>query len=320
MSSAKEQVRVLLLTANPASESASWIKKIEDYSHDLLAALRKVGAQTELFSFQDTKATPEAISSYTHVLFLTCDKYNLHVSAFNHLLEETLPTACSLNPSLHIHNPVGLTLWNCNKTYLQDLRAAGFMVPETTFYQPPALLDTPTTFLADFQSFLRMNFPSDAALVLKPSIAASGLSTHLLRTPHSLSDNDAAVLQSLCDGAPPGSSFMIQEFMSAIQSPSGGEWSLIYVAGQLTHAVLKEPRAGEFRINSAFGGVWTPMEANDERVPQDARHTAEKLWRWLLEKEREERVNHDPVDKSEMQQDMIKGDDLLYARIDGVSQ
>ncbi len=38
---------------------------------------------------------------------------------------------------------------------------------------------------------------------------------------------------------------MIQPFMPAIQSE--GEWSLLYFAGQFSHAVLKTPKSGDFR-------------------------------------------------------------------------
>jgi hypothetical protein len=49
-----------------------------------------------------------------------------------------------------------------------------------------------------------------------------------------------------------GPGVMVQEFMDDILSE--GEWSLMFFSGQFSHAVLKTPKPGDFRVQSDFGG------------------------------------------------------------------
>jgi len=51
---------------------------------------------------------------------------------------------------------------------------------------------------------------------------------------------------------------MIQPFLPAIQSE--GELSFIFVDGQLSHALVKQPKAGDYRIQSLYGGRETALE------------------------------------------------------------
>ena len=45
----------------------------------------------------------------------------------------------------------------------------------------------------------------------------------------------------------------MQKFMETIATE--GEWSLIFFAGEFNHAVVKKPRAGDFRVQNDFGGT-----------------------------------------------------------------
>lgn len=304
---------ILFVTANlptPEDEAAIWIGKIEAYLNDPLNALRARGATVDLRTFQDASLTPPAIAStYTHILFLAVDKYIHHMSAFTHFLTITLPAAQRLSPALRIQNPPALIAWNANKTYLSELQRLhhpAFRVPRTTFLDPATT--TPDALAAHLAADPDVAAAAPTTpVVLKPSIAASGHSTHLLRTPLALTAADAAALASMRANAAPGAALMCQEYLARVAArdgEDGGEWSMVVVDGVLTHAVRKRPREGEFRINSAFKGVWEPMEAGDARVPECGRRAAEGVWGWLKGKEAE-----------------LKGEgtgELLYARVDGV--
>ncbi|HEX2833978.1 MAG TPA: hypothetical protein VHW00_13285 [Thermoanaerobaculia bacterium] len=55
---------------------------------------------------------------------------------------------------------------------------------------------------------------------------------------------------------------VVQPFVEEIVTK--GEWSLIFFAGTFSHAVLKRPRAGDFRVQNDFGGssdAMTPPRA-----------------------------------------------------------
>ena len=51
---------------------------------------------------------------------------------------------------------------------------------------------------------------------------------------------------------------MVQPLVEEIERE--GEWSLVYFAGAFSHAVLKRPRSGDFRVQSEHGGTLEPVE------------------------------------------------------------
>src|SRR5262249_32190753 len=62
-----------------------------------------------------------------------------------------------------------------------------------------------------------------------------------------------------------GSRVLIQPFLEGIESE--GEWSLVFIEGSFSHAVLKRPGAGEFRVQEEHGGSATPVTAPSGHVP-----------------------------------------------------
>jgi glutathione synthase/RimK-type ligase-like ATP-grasp enzyme len=52
---------------------------------------------------------------------------------------------------------------------------------------------------------------------------------------------------------------LIQPFIEEIRTR--GEWSLVFVDGDLTHAVLKRPAEGDFRVQPRLGGSVTAAVA-----------------------------------------------------------
>jgi len=51
---------------------------------------------------------------------------------------------------------------------------------------------------------------------------------------------------------------LVQEFVSEIAT--AGEWSLLFFDGAFSHAVVKRPRSGDFRVQEELGGSATPAE------------------------------------------------------------
>jgi hypothetical protein len=83
--------------------------------------------------------------------------------------------------------------------------------------------------------------------VVKPRISATAQRTHLIAL------DDADSVQELFNELRSGPGVMVQKFMDSIVSE--GEWSLIFFDGQFSHEVLKTPKAGDFRVQSDFGGI-----------------------------------------------------------------
>ena len=144
-----------------------------------------------------------------------------------------------------IWNPPALVRWNLSKRYLLELAQAG--VPTV----PTVVLEDET----------RAGLPALMAarrwdrVVMKPVISASAHETRLV-TPASL-DEAVTALESGTVRRP----VLIQPFVEEIRSR--GEWSLIFIGGALTHAVLKRPAAGEFRVQPRLGGTVEVAAAPD---------------------------------------------------------
>jgi glutathione synthase/RimK-type ligase-like ATP-grasp enzyme len=46
---------------------------------------------------------------------------------------------------------------------------------------------------------------------------------------------------------------MVQPFLTELAR--NGEWSLMFIGGEYSHAVVKRPRAGDFRVQHEHGGT-----------------------------------------------------------------
>lgn len=122
-------------------------------------------------------------------------------------------------------NSPDLIRWNANKIYLAELAAAGITMPDTIFVEPGMELDLARVCAS-------RGWPS---AVVKPTISASAHCTErrfsgLVRGPA-----------------------MVQQYIAAVETE--GEWSLVYFNRQFSHSVIKTPRAGDFRVQTAFGGT-----------------------------------------------------------------
>lgn len=118
------------------------------------------------------------------------------------------------------------------------------------------------------------------AAVVKPAVSAGAHQTW--RTSLAQVDRDQARFEEQCRT----SETLVQPFMEEIAS--GGEWSLVFFAGEYSHSVIKHPAAGDFRVQHQHGGQYQSGNPSSEWIAQ-ARNILSK------------------VDSP-----------LLYARVDGV--
>ena len=141
-------------------------------------------------------------------------------------------------------NPPATVLWNMDKIYLRDLATRGISLPPTRWTEPGRPPDV-NGFLAETGA---------AAAVVKPRVSATAWGTLLVESSGGLEGVDRAPL--VASGA------VIQAFVPEIRTR--GELSLVFVDGRFRHAVRKFPAAGDFRVQSEFGGGVEPCEAGDE--------------------------------------------------------
>lgn len=143
-----------------------------------------------------------------------------------------------------LFNPFELLRWNGDKTYLGDLERRGVPVVPTRFGDglDEAVLRE-----------LHQDFGLD--LVIKPTISASADDTFRLHS-GSLDETRDQVLRCFAERA-----YMAQPFVSSIIEH--GELSLFYFDGDLSHAVLKTPKSGDFRVQEEHGGHLLSVEADE---------------------------------------------------------
>lgn len=197
------------------------------------AFARKAAALTGagLIVEQRVWTDPGDLSGYDLILPLFAWGYQRDVATWYALLDrleaEALPVA----------NPVPVLRWNSDKAYLAELAAKGVAVVPTV---EVAALDEIS--LTDARAQLDAD-----EVVIKPAISGGADGTHRLAA------DDAIPADAR------GQRRLVQPLMPGILTE--GEYSLFFFAGNFSHAIVKRPTAGDFRVQEQFGGRETAWEA-----------------------------------------------------------
>ena len=170
-------------------------------------------------------------SQYSAVAIRSCWDYHLQPDKFLSWI------AALESANVLVFNPASLIRWNANKSYLRDLDTRGVPVVPTFW---PEQNTTPITLQ---QKLKELGWRK---AVVKPRISATAYRTQLVTS------DDAAKAQPLFDDLHRGPGVMLQKFMDRITTE--GEWSLVFFAGKFSHAVIKQPKSGDFRVQNDFGG------------------------------------------------------------------
>lgn len=138
-------------------------------------------------------------------------------------------------------NGPALVHWSVDKRYLKDLEARGVAIVPTAWVSMENRESPP-----DLAALIAERGWSDG-VVVKPAISATAHETWRV-APNEGSAHQAR-FEALVTGRPSG--VMVQPYLPEIED---GEWSLIFLGGEFSHAVKKIPAAGEFRVQHDFGG------------------------------------------------------------------
>ena len=214
--------RIAILTPDPADEAfqSRWRDPFADKSSRLEAA----GLTVEGRSWVDG----EDLESFDLVLPLLCWGYHRDVPGWR------AATAGWEARGLPVLNPPSVLRWNSDKAYLGHLAAGGAPVVPTRFVHrvtEHALADAAREF-------------GTARLIAKPTISASAWQTIAWSPGEPIEEG-------------PAGAALIQPFLPTIFDE--GEVSLIFIGGRFTHAIRKQPRAGDFRVQPEWGGLITPL-------------------------------------------------------------
>jgi glutathione synthase/RimK-type ligase-like ATP-grasp enzyme len=165
------------------------------------------------------------LSGYDLILPLICWGYHLRFAEWMDFLDrlerERLPVV----------NPPRLLRWNSDKAYLAELPGKGVSTV------PSIMADRCT----DDDLRKARDIFGRGEIVVKPPISAGADGTYRLAA------NDG-LPQELQDGR-----VIIQPMIDSITSK--GEYSLLLFDGKLSHAVIKRPKSGDFRVQPHLGGI-----------------------------------------------------------------
>ena len=144
-------------------------------------------------------------------------------------------------------NPTDVVRWNIHKRYLFDLADRGVPVVDTVLVERGSS--------SDLDAVLDERGWSTA--IAKPAIGATArLTIRVDQTNRAASAEHVRRLATTED-------VLVQPYVDSITTD--GEVSIVVIDGTPTHAVQKRPWAGEWRVQSDFGGT-------TERVPVDDEH------------------------------------------------
>jgi len=215
-------VRLAVLVPDPDyPEPWAWAFDVE------ADALRAAGCSVDAVAWTDI----DDVSAYDLVLPLVCWGYHLDYPRWLALLDR------AEGERWPMINPPALLRWNSDKAYLAELADRGVSTVPT--------LAVDSCCDADLEE-ARRRFDSEW-LVIKPPVSASATGTHRL------GPNDDLPGDSLHQP------MIVQPLIEEISRT--GEFSLMLFDGEYSHAVVKRPASGDFRVQPHLGGVTLPSKA-----------------------------------------------------------
>lgn len=145
--------------------------------------------------------------------------------------------------NVRVFNPVSVLEQNIDKVYLKHLANAGVDILPTLWCDQ--------TNLQAIGAELQARGWHD--IVVKPAIAAGAFRT--IKTHVSRWNDDQMFVQQILNE----SEVLIQPYDREIET--SGEWSFLFFGDTFSHAVLKKPKAGDFRVQFIHGGDHRLTEA-----------------------------------------------------------
>jgi glutathione synthase/RimK-type ligase-like ATP-grasp enzyme len=193
----------------------------------LLAALRAAGLSAEAMGWDDAEAFATFAAARV-VLLRSTWNYSLRPGDFLDWIERTARATRFFNAAETIR-------WNAHKSYLLDLQARGVPTVPTTL-----LRRGDATPLRDV-----MRVHGASRVVVKPAV--SGGSRETMRVEAATLDAGEAHLRKLAARE----DVLVQPYLDSVEGH--GERALVWIDGELTHAVRKSPRfiGDEERVSPA---------------------------------------------------------------------
>lgn len=203
------------------------LEDFEAYDYLIDQPLLALGWQTEVISWRCTDVNWD---DYKAVIIRSPWDYQDDMESFLNVLSSIEQSTARLENSLNVIK------WNINKNYLKHLAEQRVIIVPTLW---------PDAFEADKIAEYFDYFATDQ-MVLKPRVSANSDNTFWLKKDN-YQDNITELSQAFASRE-----LMVQPFMESICQE--GEFSLFYFNGEYSHAILKTPAQGDFRVQEEHGG------------------------------------------------------------------
>lgn len=213
----------------------------------MLPYLAAAGIETEII---DWRSAETDFSKFDLIVLRSCWDYHLRVAEFTGWLR-------GLAGTTNVLNPIDTVLWNYNKFYLREVAALGIEIVPTIFVSNARELSAEEA----------MMMRGWGNIVVKPAISASAHNTRLMNNPPWSADDE---VMRIIKGP-----FLMQPFLPEIEE---GEISFVYIDGEFSHAALKRPAEGDFRVQQEHGGS-AELFHPDSALLNQADRIAAAVWR-----------------------------------------
>jgi hypothetical protein len=213
----------------------------------LARALDDIGIRSEPAPWDDARVRWDAFDA---VVVRSCWDYHLRAAEF-------LAWVARLDDAgVALHNAPAVLRWNADKRYLRDVAAASVPIVPTHWVDAGASIA-----LGDI-----LDDTGWDRVVVKPVVSAQAHDTW--RASRDSLDVHGPRFAELSARA----SVMVQPFVDAVTM--AGEWSLLFFDHVFSHAVLKRPASGDFRVQREHGGSHAAIAPPPSIVDDAARALA----------------------------------------------
>ena len=189
-------------------------------------------------------------SAFDLVIVRTTWDYHLRADEFLDALARIEASGATLE------NPRELIVWNLDKRYLRDLAARGVPIVPCAWSDDAA----PRDFASLFATL------DSTEIVVKPVVSANAADTFRLHAPLKAEQRDQ-LTRTFSERA-----WFAQPFVQSVVDE--GEISVFYFDGTLSHAIIKRPKHGDFRVQEEHGGVIAALP-----LTTDVRYAADRVIR-----------------------------------------
>lgn len=215
--------RIALICEDPAN----LFEMARNEDKRLLESLNARGWTAEAKDWKDPQAD---WASYGLVILKSPYDYHNRLEEFSAWLHQLSALG------VHLLNPVKMVLWNADKHYLKEIEEAGFYIIPSIFLEK----DTPTEL-----STLFTRLGTDK-IIVKPCVSGGSKNTF------TLVKGDPVLPTHPLNELLRQEAFIAQPFLKEIHA---GEWSLIFFGGRFSHAIVKKPKEGDFRVQPQYGAT-----------------------------------------------------------------